>query len=125
MKTHLQLAALLIGFASIAGCHRAPEQQLIDTKAPAGFTFASSHSVEVQLSASAAALPVTGTAVLHIARPDGKVVYQGTVSAARPVHVRLSMPLKDHELVATLIGPHGQSTVARFPISGTAATYAF
>lgn len=123
---NLRLPALCIGFLALAACGKAhPNPPLKDVKVPPGFTFATSHSVEVNVSAQASALPADGKSLFEMSRADGKVLYKGRIDSAKPVHVKLSVPLKDGELIATLLGPDGKMTSVKMPIENHAATYAF
>ena len=118
----LSLAA--VASLSLAACSRAPQQSLANTKAPPGFNWATSHGVAINLTAAASALPSSGRGELDIARADGKTIFRGQINAATPLKLKLSVPLKDSELIATIQGPNGKSTV-KVPIANEAATYAF
>ena len=66
----MQIAAIALGAIALAGCKQAPQQSLKDVKVPAGFTFATSHGVDINLTAAASALPASGSGELDIARAD-------------------------------------------------------
>jgi hypothetical protein len=126
MKLACSAAAMMtLGIVALTGCHAAPQQSLADVPVPAGFTFATSRGVDINLTAAASALPSTQSGVLDIARADGKVIFRGQISAARPLHLKLSVPLKDAELIATLEGPSGAKSTIKLPISNDAAVHAF
>ena len=124
MKPTTGLAALF-AIAALTGCKPAPQQALKDVKVPAGFTFATSHGVEINLTAAASALPASGKGELDIARADGKMIFRGQIDATRPVHLKLSVPLKDGTLLATLEGPNGAKNTVSLPIANAAAQYQF
>jgi hypothetical protein len=121
----LRTLALALGVIALAGCNKAPQQKLSEVKVPAGFTFATSHGVDINLSAAASALPASGKGGLELARADGKLLYRGQLNAARPVHLKLAVPLKDAELIATLEGPNGAKSTVHLPIAGAAAQHQF
>ena len=110
-SSNMRMAVTTIGILALLGCKPAPQQALKDVKVPAGFTFATSHGVDVSLTAAASALPASGKAALDIARADGKVLFRGQIDAINPVHLRLSVPLKDGALLAT----GSQSLIVRLP----------
>jgi len=114
-----------LGLVGLVGCKAAPQQPLASVKVPAGFTFATSHGVDINLSAASTALPSSGRGELDIARADGKMIFRGQLDATKPVHLKLSVPLKDGELIATLEGPNGVKNAVKVPIANEAAAYAF
>ncbi len=124
MKLATGIAALF-AMSSLLGCKPAPQQALKDVKVPAGFTFATSHGVEINLTAAASALPASGKGELDIARADGKMIFRGQLGATKAVHLKLSVPLKDGAVLATLEGPNGARNTVSLPIANAAAQYEF
>jgi hypothetical protein len=126
MKLACNAAAMMtLGIVALTGCHAAPQQSLSEVAVPADFTFATSRGVDINLTAAASALPPNRSGELDIARADGKTLFRGQLSAARPFHLRLSVPLADAELIATVEGPSGAKTTIKLPIANGAAVYAF
>jgi len=126
MKLTCNAAAMMtLGIVALTGCKPAPHQSLSEVTVPAGFTFATSRGVDINLTAAASALPPNRAGELDIARADGKTLFRGQLSAARPFHLRLSVPLADAELIATVEGPSGAKTTIKLPIANDAAVYAF
>ena len=119
------LSAALIGAVALAGCGKAKQESLKSVKVPAGFTFATSHSVDINVTALASAPPPNGNSLFEMARADGKILYKGRIEATKPVHVKLAVPLKDAELIATLEGPNGARNSVKMPIENHAASYDF
>ena len=124
MKFNVLAIAAAAASLSLAACNKAPQQPLSSVKVPAGFTFATSHGVTIDLKAAASALPASGRGELDIARADGKTIFRGQMNAAAPLHIKLSVPLKDAELIATLEGPNGKASV-KVPIANEAAAWSF
>lgn len=125
MLPNMRVALAAIGVVVLVGCKPAPQQSLKEVKVPAGFTFATSHGVDINLTAAASALPASGKGQLDIARADGKVLFRGQLDASKAVHLKLSVPLKDNTLLATLEGPNGARSTVPLPIANAAAQYQF
>ena len=53
------------------------------------------------------------------------MIFRGQIDATRPVHLKLSVPLKDGTLLATLEGPNGAKNTVSLPIANAAAQYQF
>jgi hypothetical protein len=100
MKMSALGAMAALAAACGSGQHSAPS--LKNTKVPAGFTFQTSRSVAVSLTA-APSLGGAGKGI-KIARPDGKVLYQGMLRAGAPLQAKLAVPSRHEQLVATVDG---------------------
>jgi hypothetical protein len=126
LRSNLSAMPLLIGLAALLGaCGQAKKPaSLKDTTVPAGFTWQSSQSVAVTLTAGAAAMPKGAVLPVQLQRPDGKLLFSGHVSADHPLRVRVSMPTMHKELIAITHGLNGE-TRSTLPIKDAAASIAF
>ena len=127
MNKLLQSLALPLLVLVAAGCGQpAKVQSLKDTKVPPGFTFQTTRGVEVNLSTSAALVPAGKTGQLTLARPDGKVVFAGYLtSKGSDRKIRVSLPNKDTQLVATLVAADGKKVIASLPVDAGRAAHRF
>lgn len=120
--------AFLATIALIAATGCGPKQQaksLKDVQVPPGFTFQTTRGVEVALTSSEAVLPGGKAGHLILTRPDGKILYDGFLTATGERKVRLSLPSKDQALVATLETSTGNKLRAELPVSGGTAVHRF
>ena len=117
--------ALLAGLVLTGACKPAPQQALNAVKVPAGFTFKMSRSVAVSLSSSAALLPAGAIGKLTLARPDGKLLFEGALSSAAQKSFRVGLPNHDQRLVATLTLKNGKTLHQELPVVGDTASYTF
>jgi len=122
-KRLLPIGLLAACLAIASACGRQKAHSLKEAQIPAGFTFRTSHSVDVTVAAGKTAVPVGG-APIEITRPDGKLVFRGRITADRPLHLKVPLALKDKELTATLRLAGGVTTM-KLPISGAAASASF
>lgn len=127
MKTQnnrlLSIGLLAACLAIVSACGRQKAHSLKEAQIPAGFTFRTSHSVDVTLAAGKTVVPAGG-APIEITRPDGKLVFRGRLTSDRPLHIKVPLALKDKELTATLRNSSGVTTM-KLPISGAAAAASF
>jgi len=124
MKSLLKTAALVVGLA-LTACNAAPHEQLGDVPLKPGTTLANTHSVDVNVSALASSLHGVPAGELSLATANGRVFYKGIVSPTRAAQVHVALPVEQTELVATLLGGHGQKTTVRVPVTGTSVVYSF
>lgn len=124
MNTFSRLAmfALVLGAAA---CTRAPQQDLKSTKVPAGFTFQTSHSVELHVSGSAGLLTPGTNGLLTVTRMDGKLLYEGMLSSTLAPVINVAVPTKDRALVATLRLADGSMKQQTIPVVGNTAMHTF
>lgn len=128
MRFNVKVLAIGLGVLMSAACQLPQKEKATDLKSvkvPAGFTFQTSHSVELKVAAAAKSLPASGTSALTIQRPDGKVVYQGHVTAGQESTLRLPVPTKDDKLIAIHTGPDGKESRTEIAINGDKATHQF
>ena len=104
----------------IAACERPASSKLKDVQVPEGFTFQTSRSVVLGISAPAA----MGSGTLEVARADGRLLYRGSLSSA-PLKVRLGLPTGESALTATLVTADGKRHIKTFPVVSDTATLAF
>lgn len=94
---------------------------LRDVPVPAGFDFATTREVVVEVRASEATLGASHGA-LEVALPTGQVIYRGPVAAAAPTVLHLPVPTKDAELLLRL-GVSGGWRAASAGITDGAAVF--
>jgi hypothetical protein len=127
-KNPLNLAAITLGLALVAGCHAAPEApgaQFKGIKVPPGTTLATSRPVNVNLTASAALFPAGKHGQISLARLNGTVLFKGPMSATRNVKLRVSVPYADNEVLASITGADGKQTSVKVPITANQAAWSF
>ncbi|MBS2024542.1 MAG: hypothetical protein JST92_19245 [Deltaproteobacteria bacterium] len=121
MRFNVKVLAIGLGVLMSAACQLPQKEKATDLKSvkvPAGFTFQTSHSVELKVASAS-------TSALTIQRPDGKVVYQGHVTAGQQSTLRLPVPTKDEKLIAIHTGADGKQTRSEIAINGDKAMYQF
>lgn len=101
---------------------KAPES-LRDVEIPPDFTFATSRPVALTISAEASVLGGQAGA-LEIARPDGRVLYRGPLTAENTLALNLVVPTKDEE-VQLKLQANQQEHVATVRVVDGAATQVF
>ena len=89
------------------------------------FTFANTRTVALDLKASAEVLGKSGWASVQIARPDGKLLYQGPIGVGHPLTARIALASKDAAVNATLITEDGARHDARIAVSNNSAQHNF
>jgi len=125
MKIHLLKSAAL-GLVLIGvGCARAPAPELHEVTLPRGSTLATTHGVNIAVSAQDSAFHGFRHGELSITNSAGRVVYHTLLTASHPAKVRLSLPVGAGTLLATLTTADGASTHANVPIAGGNATWSF
>ena len=119
-------AAVLIVAGLAAACGRQTTTgPIADATLPSGFVFSMTQPVEIRISALAQALPPGGSGRLELSGADGQLLYRGTVRADKAVAVRLAVPTKDAQLVATLSIAGHAPTQVRVPIKNAQASWSF
>lgn len=118
----LGLAAAL----ALGACQWGAPQPGIDKLSVApDFTFANTRTVALDLKASAEVLGKSGWASVQIARPDGKLLYQGPIGVGHPLTARIALASKDAAVNATLITEDGARHDARIAVSNNSAQHNF
>lgn len=101
-----------------------PPRWLHEVTPPSGFTFEATRAVSVEVTAAPGSLAqeIVG---LEIARPDGKVLYRGPLSAARAVHAQLALPSYQQGLKLTLGAGTEHEQVVSVAVSDNSASHVF
>ncbi len=109
MKTKLLAALSALAASSLLACQPAPSQPLAQAGAQAGFDFATSRPVMVQMSS-------TTKQALALSTVAGKLLYAGTLTPGATLMLSLPLATRETALVAELRA-NGSSTRLQLPIS--------